>query len=77
MKLDVMAKALKEYDEETVERIRGYLPGKKPGMFRPIDKAKALSIKDIDGAKAEIRDLLQTKIDADEILIEDILVRES
>ena len=77
MKLDVMAKALKEYDEETVERIRGYLPGKKPGMFRPIDKAKALSIKDIDDAKAEIRDLLQTKIDADEILIEDILVRES
>jgi len=77
MKLDVMAKALKEYDEEIVERIRGYLPGKKPGMFRPIDKAKALPIKDIDNAKAEIRDLLQTKIDADEILIEDILVRES
>jgi hypothetical protein len=72
-----MARALKDFDAETVKRIQGYLPGKKQAMFRPIGEEKSLSKREIDEAKGEIRALLQAKIDADEIKIEDILVGES
>ena len=75
--LDAMARALKDFDAETVKRIQGYLPGKKQAMFRPIGEEKSLSKREIDEAKGEIRALLQAKIDADEIKIEDILVGES
>ena len=75
--LDMMAKALKECDAETVEKIKGYLPGKKQAMFTPIGEEDSLPVREIDEAKRIIKDLLQTKIDSGEINIEDILVAES
>ena len=75
--LDMMAKALKEFDEETVKILQGYLPGKKQAMFSPLDKEVSLSKREIDEAKGIIKDLLQKKIDAGEMNIEDILAVES
>ncbi len=74
--LDMMAKALKEFDAETIEKIRGYLPGKKQAMFTPIAEEDSLPAREIDEAKRIIKDLLQTKVDLGEINIEDILVAE-
>ena len=74
--LDMMAKALQEYETETIERLKGYLPGKKQAMFTPIGEEESLSKHEIDEAKGKIKDLLQTKIDSGEINIDDILVAE-
>ena len=41
--LDMMAKALQEYETETIERLKGYLPGKKQAMFTPIGEEESLS----------------------------------
>lgn len=71
--LDMMAKALKEVDTETIEKLQGYLPGKKQAMFAPIPEDQSLSKGEIDEAKGIIKDLLQKKIDAGEIKIEDVL----
>ena len=75
--LAMMAKALKEFDDETVKMLQGYLPGKKQAMFTPIDKEESLPKREIDEAKGIIKDLLQKKIDAGEMNIEDILALES
>ena len=45
-------------------------------MFTPIGEEESLSKREIDEAKGKIKDLLQTKIDAGEMNIEDILVAE-
>jgi len=74
--LDMMAKALQEYETETIERLKGYLPGKKQAMFTPIGEEESLSKHETDEAKGKIKDLLQTKIDSGEINIDDILVAE-
>ena len=58
---------------ETIEKLQGYLPGKRQAMFAPIPEDEALSRGEIDEAKNIIKDLLQSKIDAGEIKIEDIL----
>lgn len=75
--LAIMAKALKEYEPEIVEKIKGYLPGKKQAMFTPIDEEESLPKREIDKAKGEIKVLLQAKIDSGDMNIEDILVIES
>ena len=75
--LKMMAKALKELDAEIVERIQGYLPGKRKAMFTPIGEEESLPKRDIEEAKRIIKGLLQTKIDAAEMHIEDILAIES
>ena len=59
--LDMMAKALKEFDTETVKNIQGYLPGKKQAMFSPIGEEESLPKRDIDEAKGIIKDFLQKK----------------
>tara|TARA_B100000315_G_scaffold255495_1_gene298986 strand:- start:364 stop:1299 length:936 start_codon:yes stop_codon:yes gene_type:complete len=74
--LQMMAKALKECNAETVERIHGYLPGKKKAMFSPISEEEPLPKRELDEAKGEIKNLLQKKIDTGEMNIEDILVAE-
>ena len=74
--LDMMAIAIKEFDAETIERLQGYLPGKRQAMFTPISEEKSLPKREIDEAKQKIKDLLQIKIDAGEMNIEDILVSE-
>ena len=71
--LAMMAKALKELDAETVKRLQGYLPGKKQAMFTPIGEEESLPKREINEAKGSIKDLLQTKIAAGTINIEDIL----
>ena len=71
--LEMMAKAIKEVDSETVEKIQGYLPGKKQAMFEPIPEEEALSKGEIGEAQGIIKAVLQKKIDAGEIKIEDIL----
>ena len=73
IELDNMAKALKECDSETVERLQGYLPGKKQAMFTPIPEDEPLSKREIDEAKGIIKDQLQKKIDSGDMNIEDIL----
>ena len=68
-----MAKALKECDTETVEKLQGYLPGKKQAMFTPIPEDESLSKRVIDESKGQIKDLLQKKIDNGDLNIEDVL----
>jgi len=75
--LDMMAKALKEFDAETVKRLQEYLPGKKQAMFTPIGEEESLPKREIDEAKRIIKDLLQEKIDAGKINIDDILAVEA
>ena len=78
--LKTMARALKEFDSETVAKLQGYLPTKKQDRFKRAAKLledETLSKTEIDKAKKEIKDLLQNKIDEKEIKIEDVLVIES
>ena len=75
--LDMMAKALSEFDDETVQKIKEYLPGKKQAMFTPVGEEESLPQREIDEAKGIIKGFLQTKIDAGEMNIEDILALES
>jgi len=78
--LKTMARALKEFDSETVAKLQGYLPTKKQDRFKRAAKLledETLSKGEIDIAKKEIKDLLQNKIDEKEIKIEDVLVIES
>ena len=76
IELDMMAKSLKEVDSETIEKLQGYLPGKRQAMFAPIPEDEALSRGEIDEAKTIIKDLLQSKIDAGEIKIEDTIINQ-
>ena len=71
--LEIMAKALKGFDTETVEKLQGYLPGKKQAMFTPIPEDQSLSNREIDEARGQIKDQLQKKIDDKTFNIEDIL----
>ena len=75
--LAMMAKALKEFDTEIVKKLQAYLTGKKQAMFAPIGEDESIPIRDIDEAKGIIKDLLQKKIDAGEMNIEDILAVDS
>ena len=71
--LDVMAVALAELDSETVQKLQDYLPGKKAAMFTPKTEDDKVSKREIDEAKAQIKNILQKKISAGEINIEDVL----
>ena len=71
--LDVMAMALAELDSETVQKLQDYLPGKKAAMFTPKTDEDNVSKREIDEAKAQIKNILQKKIDSGELNIEDIL----
>lgn len=73
MDLDIMAKSLKGCNSEIVEKLQAYLPGKRQAMFTPIEEEESLPKHEIDTAKAEIKNLLQTKIASGEIKVEDIL----
>jgi flagellar motor switch protein FliG len=71
--LDIMAVALAELDSETVQKLQDYLPGKKAAMFTPKTEDDKVSKREIDEAKAQIKNILQKKISAGEINIEDVL----
>ena len=78
--LKIMARALKECDAETINKLQGYLPTKKQDRFKRAVKLledETLSINEIDDAKKQIKDLLQLKINSNEIKIEEVLSTES
>jgi len=71
--LDVMATALAECDPEIVEKLQGYLPGKKAAMFTPKTEEDSVSKREIDEAKGQIKNILQKKIDSGDLNIDDVL----
>ena len=73
IELEVMATALAECDTETVEKLQGYLPGKKQAMITPKTEEDSVSKREIDEAKGIIKDCLQKKIESGELNIEDLL----
>ena len=78
--LKIMARALKECDAETIDKLQGYLPTKKQDRFKRAIKLledETLSKNEIDDAKKQIKELLQLKINSNEIKIEDVLSTES
>ena len=70
--LEVMALALADCDTEKVEKLQGYLPGKKQAMFTPKTAEDNVAKREIDEAKAKIKDQLQKKIESGDINIEDV-----
>ena len=71
--LEVMALALADSDTENVKKLQGYLPGKKQAMFTPKTAEDNVAKREIDEAKAKIKDQLQKKIESGDINIEDVL----
>jgi flagellar motor switch protein FliG len=69
--LEVMAKALKGFDQEISNKIVEYLPAKKQAMYTPIDGP--MSKRDVDVARATLLDLLKEKFSSGEWNIEDVL----
>ncbi|RMZ49569.1 hypothetical protein EB821_01545 [Candidatus Marinimicrobia bacterium PRS2] len=71
--LEIMATALANSETEVVEKLQGYLPGKKQAMFTPKTAEDNVSKREIDKAKGEIKDQLQKKFDSGNLNIEDVL----
>jgi len=71
--LEIMATALADSEPETVEKLQAYLPGKKQAMFTPKKEEDNVSKRDIDEAKAKIKDQLQKKIESGDLNIDDVL----
>ena len=71
--LDMMAISLADLDSEMVQKFQDYLPGKKAAMFTPKTEEDNVPKRDIDEAKAQIKSILQKKINSGEINIEDVL----
>ena len=74
--LKTMARALNDYESDTIEKLTTYLPTKKQDRFKRAIKLlenESLSKNEIDDAKKQIKDLLQSKINANEIKIDDVL----
>jgi len=69
--LEVMAKALKGYDSETVNKIVEYLPGKKQAMYTPIEGG--ISKREVDSARALLLGIFKEKFSSGEWNIEDVL----
>jgi flagellar motor switch protein FliG len=70
--LEIMATALADSETETVEKLQGYLPGKKQAMFTSKTAEDNVAKREIDEAKAKIKDQLQKKIESGDINIEDV-----
>ena len=71
--LEIMSTALASSEAETVEKLQGYLPGKKQAMFTPKTEEDNVAKRDIDDAKSKIKDMLQEKIEGGEIRIDEVL----
>ncbi|MBC8256644.1 MAG: hypothetical protein H8E85_04970 [Candidatus Marinimicrobia bacterium] len=71
--LEIMATALADAEPEQVEKLQGYLPGKKQAMFTPKTPDDNVSKREIDESKAKIKDQLQKKIESGDLNIEDVL----
>ena len=71
--LEIMATALADSETETIEKLQGYLPGKKQAMFTPKTADDNVSKREIDESKGKIKAQLQKKIDSGDINIDDVL----
>ena len=71
--LEIMATALADSETETVEKLQGYLPGKKQAMFTPKTADDNVSKREIDESKGKIKAQLQKKVDSGDINIDDVL----
>lgn len=69
--LEVMAKALKGYDTDIVNKIVEFLPGKKQAMFTPIEGG--MSKREVDSARADLLVMFKEKFSSGEWNIEDVL----
>jgi flagellar motor switch protein FliG len=69
--VDLMAKALKGYENETVNRVVEFLPQKKQAMFSPIETPVAK--REVEGAQSQILNIAKDKISSGEWNLEDIL----
>tara|TARA_B100000579_G_scaffold432534_1_gene449536 strand:- start:539 stop:1465 length:927 start_codon:yes stop_codon:yes gene_type:complete len=69
--LEVMAKALKGYDQEIQEKVIAYLPGKKQAMFTPIEGK--IAKRDVDDARSKLLTMAKEKIASGDWNIDDIL----
>lgn len=69
--LEIMAKALKGYDADIVNKIVEFLPGKKQAMFTPIEGG--MSKREVDSARADLLVMFKEKFSSGEWNIEDVL----
>ena len=69
--IDALAKALKGYDSEVVNRVIEFLPQKKQAMFSPIETP--VSKREVEGARAQILNIAKDKVSSGEWNLEDIL----
>ncbi|UCH62134.1 MAG: hypothetical protein JSU77_10030 [Fidelibacterota bacterium] len=69
--LDVLARAVKGFDEETVEQALKVLPSKKQAMFEPVEGA--LSKREVGEARRTVMEEVRKLQDSGEINIADIL----
>jgi len=69
--IDVLAKALKGYDEETVNHIISFMPSRKQKMYTPV--STPLSKKDVETAQLSIVQLAKDLGQSGELNLDDIL----
>ena len=69
--VDLMAKALKGYDKEIVDKVSEFLPKKKQAMFSPIESPVAK--REVELARSNILNLAKDKVNSGEWNLEDIL----
>ena len=71
---DVLARALRSYDEETVNAIIEFLPKRKQAMFTPIDKP--IAKKEIRTSRANLVTIARKMVDDGEFSMDDIFGQE-
>jgi flagellar motor switch protein FliG len=69
--VDLMAKALKGYEKETVDKVIEFLPQKKQAMFSPIETPVAK--REVESARSSILNIAKDKVSSGEWNLEDIL----
>ena len=71
---DVLARALRSYDDETVNAIIEFLPKRKQAMFTPIDKP--IAKKEIRASRSDLVAIARKMVDDGEFSMDDIFGQE-
>ena len=71
---DMLARALRSYDEETVNTIVGFLPKRKQSMFAPIENP--IAKKEIRSARAALVEIARKMVDDGTFSMDDIFGQE-
>jgi len=69
--LDILAKALKGTEQEEIDKILDFMPGKRQAMFTPVDGP--MSKRDVDDARLYLLNIAREKISSGEWNIDDLL----